>query len=195
MDEKQDVSPWDADDKVMIIMRGLPWCGKSYRAKELAGESGEIFSTDDYWYQVNYPNKPDEYSFNPRFLGAAHKWNQLRAQRAVDMGKKLIVIDNTNTMASEFCCDYAKYAHWQNYKVCIEEPTSDRWLEIRELLKRKRDNKKALKQWAVDLAEGSKETHNVPFFAIERMMWRWECDLTPEMVIEKCCQQHIGEKS
>jgi len=188
MDETQDVSPWDAEDKVLIIMRGLPWTGKSYRAKELAGETGEIFSTDDYWYQVNYPDKPDEYSFNPRFLGAAHKWNLLRAQRAVDMGSKLIVIDNTNTVASE-PFPYVQYATWQNYKICIEEPTSERWLEIRELLKRKRDNKKALKQWAVDLAEGSKETHNVPFFAIERMMWRWQCDLTVDQIL------NTGEKS
>lgn len=185
MDE-QEVHPWDSKDKTLIVMRGLPWCGKSYRAKELAGSSGVIFSTDDYWYQVNYPDKPDEYSFNPRFLGHAHKWNQLRAHRAMDIGEKLIIIDNTNTIASEIK-PYAEYGSWQGYKICIEEPTSPRWLEIRELLKSKRQNKKALKDWAVQLAEGSKETHNVPFFAIERMMWRWECDLTVEKV--------LGEKS
>lgn len=183
--------------KTLVILRGLPWTGKSFRAKQLLEEAakdeitGEIFSTDEYWYKVNCPEKPDEYNFNQRFLGAAHKWNQLRAHRAIDIGTPLIIIDNTNTIASEFCCDYARYAHWQGYKICIEEPTTDRWLEIRELLKSKKENKKELKDWAVKLAEGSKETHNVPFFAIEKMMWRWESDLTPEFVIEKCCQQHI----
>jgi hypothetical protein len=63
-------------------------------------------------------------------------------------------------------------------------------LEVRELLKHKKQNKKALKEWAVKIAEGSKETHSVPFFAIERMMWRWECDLVPEQVIQKCLDQH-----
>lgn len=180
--EDTEVSPWDAEDKKLIIMRGLPWCGKSYRANELKGESGVIFSTDEFWYVMNHPERPDEYSFNPRYLGHAHKWNQLRAQRAIDMGEKLIIIDNTNTVPSE-PKPYVEYAHYQNYKICIEEPTSPRWLEIRELLKDKRANKKALKEWAVELAEGSKETHNVPFFAIEKMMWRWHNDLTLDDIL------------
>ena len=164
-------------EKTLIIMRGLPWTGKSTRAKELAGETGLIYSTDDYWYQVNHPEKPDEYSFNPRFLGAAHKWNQLRAQRSIDMGEPLIIIDNTNTTPSE-PKEYVQYALWQDYKICIEEPTSPQWTEIAPLLLRKRDNKKELKEWAKKLAEGSKENHNVPFFAIEKMMWRWHNNMT-----------------
>ncbi len=170
--------------KTLIIMRGLPWTGKSYRAKELAENEELIFSTDDYWYEVNFPKKPDEYSFNPRQLGAAHKWNQLRAQRAIDVGETPIVIDNTNTTASE-PLPYVEYAHWQEYKICIEEPTSERWLEIRGLLQSKKSNKKELKEWAAKLAEGSKETHNVPHFAIERMMWRWQCDLTVDQILKE----------
>jgi len=183
-------------EKKLIVLRGLPWTGKSYRAKQLLEEAakdgiqGLIFSTDDYWHQVNYPDKPDEYSFNPRFLAYAHKWNQLRAHRAIDIGEKLIIIDNTNTVASEFCCGYAKYAHFQDYKICIEEPTSERWLEIREILKNKRANKKLLKNWAVTLAEGSKGIHNVPFFAIERMMWRWENNLDPDFILNNCKELH-----
>lgn len=184
--------------KTLIIMRGLPWCGKSYRAKELVQEfraktgtdEGVIFSTDDFWYQVNHPERPDEYSFSQRLLGAAHKWNQLRTQRAIDLGHPLILVDNTNTMAAEFCCPYAKYAHWQDYAVQIEEPTSDHWQEIRGLLYNKRANKKELKEWAQKLSAGSVETHNVPEFVIEKMMWRWECDLDPQTVIEECVQSH-----
>lgn len=182
-------------EKKIIIMRGLPWTGKSYRAKELS-EDGKIpiLSTDDFWYQVNKPDKPEEYSFNHRYLSQAHKWNQLRAQKLINLGESLI-IDNTNTTAKEFCCDYAKYAHWQDYKVCIEEPTSDRWLEIRELLADKnKENKKKLREWAKTLTEGSKGVHNVPQFAIERMMWRWESDLDPETVIEECCEKHQDKK-
>ena len=178
------------DGKTLIIMRGLPWCGKSTRAKELAGETGQIFSTDEYWYKVNFPDRPEEYSFNHHYLAAAHKWNQLRTQRRIDMGDPLLIVDNTNTTAKEFCCEYVRYAHFQDYKSRIEAPTSPWWLEIRELLKHKKQNKKALKEWAVKIAEGSKETHSVPFFAIERMMWRWECDLVPEQVIQKCLDQH-----
>ena len=174
---------FEMDDKKLIIMRGLPWTGKTHRSKELAGEEGVIFSTDDYWYEVNYPDKPDEYSFNRRFLSGAHKWNQLRAHRAIDMGNPLVIIDNTNTTAWE-PKPYVQYALWQDYKVCIEEPTSDRWKEISQLLLRKRDNNKALKDWAKKLAEGSVEKHSVPFWAIEKMMWRWHCNLTVQEILD-----------
>ena len=172
--------------KTLYIMRGLPWTGKSYRAKELAEDESLIFSTDDYWYEVNHPEKPDEYSFNRQFLPGAHKWNLLRAQRAIELGKSPIIIDNTNTVASEPkpYVEYATLCFPGEYKICIEEPTSERWLEIRQLLCDKKSNKKELKEWAAKLAEGSKESHSVPHFAIERMMWRWMCDLTVEQILE-----------
>lgn len=170
------------EKKTLIIMRGLPWTGKSYTAKSLKGEHGVIYSTDEYFYTVLKPDKPDEYSWNPRFLADAHRWNRVRAQAAIEQGVTPIIIDNTNTTASEPKC-YVEYAHYQDYDVVVQEPTSDRWMEIRELLLDKRANKKALKDWAKKLEEGSKETHSVPFFAIERMMWRWENNITLEDIL------------
>ena len=41
--------------KRLILMRGLPGSGKSYRAKEIhanAAGSAAIFSTDDYWGKI-----------------------------------------------------------------------------------------------------------------------------------------------
>lgn len=172
------------EDKVkkLIIMRGLPWTGKSYRAKELAGDTGLIFSTDEYWYKIRKPDQPDHYSFNPRYLADAHNWNQQRTFRKIELGEPLIIIDNTNTTSSE-PKKYVEYAHWQDYEINIEEPTSERWLEIRELLFDKKGNKKQLKQWAAKLAEGSKESHSVPQWSIERMMWRWESNLSVEQIL------------
>lgn len=189
-----------SDEKTLIVMRGLPSTGKSTRAKELlellivpeaAPEPGKgIFSTDEFFYIKVKPDKPKEYSFDRGYLGAAHKWNLLRVQDAINWSWPLVIIDNTNTTAKEFCCGYAKYGFWQGYKICIEEPTSERWMEIRQLLTDKRANKKALKEWAAKLAEGSRETHGVPAYAIEKMMWRWECDLDPENVVRICEEQH-----
>lgn len=180
--------------KSLIIMRGLPWTGKSFQAKKLAENPdfpGIIYSTDEYWYKVNFPDRPEEYSFNRNLLGQAHKWNQLRAQRAIDVGTPLIIIDNTNTMSDEFCCGYAKYASYQGYEVSIQEPTSDRWQEISELLRDKKRNWKKLREWAEVLAEGSKETHNVPALVIERMMRRWQCDLDPKKILAECIEKHV----
>lgn len=106
------------------------------------------------------------------------------------MGHPRIVVDNTNITADTFCCDYIRYAHFQGYKISIEEPTSDWWLEIRELLKRKRDNSDKLKKWAKFLAEKNEETHKCPLWVIERMMWRWENDLVPDKVLETCLETH-----
>lgn len=172
----------EATEKKVIIMRGLPWTGKSYRANELKGENGLIYSTDEYWYKVRKPDQPEHYSFNPRYLGDAHRWNQQRFDRSVELGHPLIIVDNTMTTGSE-ALHYAQYASWQDYQIVVEEPTSERWLEIRELLRDKRGNKKELKDWANKLAEGSKTTHGVPAWSIERMMWRWECDLTVEAIL------------
>lgn len=164
-------------------MRGLPASGKSYRAKELAGDKGLIFSTDEYWYKIHKPELPDEYSFKLNMLGVAHKWNQLRANRAVDVGEPLIIIDNTNTTISEIR-PYASYAHFQGYKVCIEEPTSPWWQEIRLYLRDKRSYKRELREWAFKLEEMSKASHNVPWLAFEKMMRRWDNNVTPERLID-----------
>ena len=42
--------------KELVILRGLPSAGKSYTANQLKGETGVIYSTDEYWYKVNFPH-------------------------------------------------------------------------------------------------------------------------------------------
>ncbi len=160
---------------MLIIMRGLPASGKSYRAKELKGENGVIFSTDDFFYKHVKPDKPDEYSFNPQFLGEAHKWNLRQAEKAIfsENPPNPIIIDNTNTQVWE-PKKYVTLAHSMNLAIEIHEPTSDHWQKIKILLQDKRKNKEELKNWAKFLEDLSKKTHSVPFFAIEKMMWRWE---------------------
>ena len=157
----------------LIILRGLPWSGKSYRAKELAGKDGLIFSTDEYWYKIEDGKNPNIYSFNPNKLKQAHEWNQHRAKEAIQRGKPLIIIDNTNVRKSE-PKPYIEMGLVCDYEIMIEEPTSAHWLELRPLLSDKNKNSANLKKWAAFLAKGSKETHNVPQEAIERMMFRWE---------------------
>ena len=171
--------------KTIIILRGLPCSGKSFKAKKLveASPEGVVYSTDEFWHTQVKPEKPDDYNFVPRFLGQAHKWNQLRAQKSIELGHPLIIIDNTNVSAQEIF-PYASYAHYQGYEVEIQEPESEWWLQIRELLYDKRVNKQEIKKWAFELAEKSKLTHNVPQWSIERMMWRWQPDLTLDTILQ-----------
>jgi len=169
-------------DKTVIIMRGLPWTGKSTRAKELAGEEGLIFCTDDYFYTEVEPDKPEEYSWAAKYLPQAHKWNLLRFQDAVHWEKPLLIVDNTNVVPSEPKA-YVEYAHINGYDIRIEEPTSPQWLELKPLLYNKKANRQALKEWSEKLAEGSKETHGVPPWVIERRMWKWCNDMTVEQIL------------
>lgn len=180
----------------MVILRGLPSCGKSYRANQLVEEAAKdgveavIFSTDEYWYKILKPELPDEYSFNLSYLADAHKWNKRRTQRAIELGHPYIIVDNTNITSKVFCCDYLKYAHCQEYACSIEEPTSNHWKEIRELLYRKKQNEEQLKSWAAKLAEISLKTHKVPQWSIERMMWKWENNLEVSKILDICIKEH-----
>jgi len=106
----------------LIIMRGLPGSGKSTTAWELAGKDGIVLSTDDY-FMID-----DEYQFNPKKLGAAHKWNQERARQQMGLGVDPIVIDNTNVQPWE-AKPYVEMADEMGYEVKIAEPESPWWKE------------------------------------------------------------------
>ena len=172
-------------------MRGCPACGKSFRAKELAEiHQGKIYSADDFWYQINCPEKPEEYSFDGRFLKDAHQWNRRRVENAVDSGESCIILDNTNIAIADFCC-YATYAHLRGYSVTIEEPTSPWWLEMRKLLSVKEENEEELKIWAENLAKINEKTHKVPAKTIEKMIRRWQNVVDLEQLMTDCQNCHF----
>jgi predicted kinase len=77
-----------------IIMRGLPGCGKSTLAADLAREAPlDVFSTDDYF--------GDPYAFDPSKIGEAHSWNLRRWIEAAQKGERDIACANTNIHVSE----------------------------------------------------------------------------------------------
>jgi hypothetical protein len=147
-----------------------------------------IFSTDDYWHEVEDKKNPKIYSFNPNKLKQAHRWNFERFKKAVDLAKPLVIVDNTNVTSKEFCCTYLRYALQNNYSASIEEPTNTHWLKIRDVLVEK--DSETIKEWAFYLAQGSQATHNVPQHVIEKMMWKWETNLDLDSVISNCNQKH-----
>lgn len=139
-------------DKILYIMRGLSGSGKSTLAKEL-GVEGQIFSTDDLFIENG------EYKFNPGKLGINHKANQQRAIQAMIEGKTPIVIDNTHTQSWE-AKPYVEAGICHGYEIRFAQPETD---------------------WAFDPEQlASKNTHGVPKVAIERMLARWEENMTVE---------------
>ena len=78
----------------VVILRGLPGCGKSYFVRELrrAGREVMVVSADDYFQKNGY-------QFDPDALGEAHKACFRRYLEAVTGRKRVadvLVVDNTN---------------------------------------------------------------------------------------------------
>lgn len=92
------------------IMRGCSGSGKSTYVKKNFPDA-QVFSSDDFWM------KDGKYVFDPKRLGEAHAWNLRRFTQAVmelsepeatDCDEDyLLVVDNTNTTATEFAPYYA----------------------------------------------------------------------------------------
>jgi len=76
--------------KKLVIMRGIPGCGKStYVRTQLQG--AKVFSADD-WFM-----RSGKYDFKPQEIGQAHEHCFRRFMQAVQKGEPRIVVDNTNT--------------------------------------------------------------------------------------------------
>ena len=160
---------------IIYIMRGVPGSGKSFDAKNLAGDPSRVFSTDDWFEQ-----QPGGYRANWAVdkLFKAHKWNENRVRAALQRGLTPVVVDNTN-MSSRDARPYVEMARQYQYWPEIKESTSPWWAKITELLKNKALNADELNSWAEKLSTGFehdgkeiKNTHGVPSFAIERRCFR-----------------------
>jgi|TARA_B110000259_G_C14007145_1_gene398297 predicted ABC-type ATPase len=97
--------------KALIILRGVPGCGKSTVA-EILSEKGKypICCADDFFM------KDGEYKWNPKQLGFAHKWCQDKARRALDDDLDVVIIANTSTKEKDYNA-YAKMGDIRGYTV------------------------------------------------------------------------------
>lgn len=165
-------------DKVLILMRGLPSSGKSYRALELAGGNDAIvFSADKFWGKSR-----EEYLANwcRDRLHLAHAWCQRLVKEAMERAEPLVVVDNTHTKMSEMSV-YYKMAVEHGYTIRIEEPTSPWWLnDIAPYLADKVTHRVKLREAVLFLHEKNKETHGVPLDTMQAMMDRYQPNVTVE---------------
>lgn len=147
--------------KRLVILRGISGSGKSTLAKALLEEEprGVVYSTDDFF--IN--KETGEYQFNGAAIGRAHAWNQRRAEKAMQEGIPLVIIDNTNTQKWE-AKPYVEFGLKYNYEIEFKEPTTP---------------------WAKNAEElAKKNVHGVPIEAIQRMLDRWETDFTIENILK-----------
>ena len=146
-------------DKILYILRGCPGSGKSTLARELRGEEGQVFSTDEYFVRSD-----GEYVFDPKKVAVYHKRNHEKAREAISEGVSPVVIDNTNTTAWEMR-PYVETGFRHGYRVQFVEPDTP-WRYDPEQLTRR-------------------NSHGVPLESIKRMLKRFQKHPTVENVLGK----------
>jgi len=81
--------------KKVIILRGLPGCGKTTYVRANF-PAALVVSADDYFVGTD-----GVYRFNPAGIGEAHGSCFRRFIAALQAGEELVVVDNTATMIAE----------------------------------------------------------------------------------------------
>lgn len=89
-------------NKHLIILRGVPGCGKSTLAEYISIindsdsiKKSTICCTDDFFI------KDGVYKWEPSKLKLAHKWCEDNCKKAMEVGETRIIIANTNTTEKE----------------------------------------------------------------------------------------------
>ncbi|XP_018578614.1 NEDD4-binding protein 2-like isoform X2 [Anoplophora glabripennis] len=150
--------------KVLVIVRGVPGCGKSYLAKRILESTIgldnnyylHILSADDFFFQSGV------YRYDSSKISEAHGWNHNRAFQALSRGFSPVIIDNTNTQMWEMK-PYAMMATDYGYIIEILEPDTHWCSNDKELAKR--------------------NTHGVPKSKIRDMLDRYEKNITSQKLL------------
>ncbi len=169
--------------RTVILMRGLPSCGKTTTANQLAGENGLVCEFDEYFY-TQVGDDPNKYDWNDKLLPKARKWNLDRFSQAVNAHINPIIVDDCNCRPTRFAKQHVIIALAGGYNVIFREPTSPWWTKIRSLLADKKANHPALVEWAKKLTAMSKGTHRVPLSTFIRRIEQWQNVMTiPDILL------------
>lgn len=155
--------------KNLILMLGVPGCGKSYTVNQLCEqvEDTVVASADDFFDAL-----PGGYKVNWKasLLHIAHSKCRSKAEEAMEAGVSQVIIDNTNLRIKDVK-PYVNKALECGYEIKVVEPSSPWWKEIRAgLLDNPTD--KQFEDWATILTE--KNLHGVPHETLVRMLKSWK---------------------
>jgi predicted kinase len=161
--------------KKLYLMHAPPGAGKSFTARQLAGETGVVYATDDFFPEDrgNYQalaKKAIEKGFWGRMLCKFHMQNVQRTIEAMERGVSPIVIDNVNNRRKE-AQPYIDAGKQHGYSIEIAEPDCPRWQEIRQMLWNKKFYEAELRKAAEELA--ARNQHGVPADRIFQFLMEW----------------------
>ena len=173
--------------RLVYLMRGLPSCGKSWTARQLAGSDGVVLETDRYFH-TEVGDDPTQYDFNDELLPTARDWIFAQFVESIRAERSPIVLDRGNGRNEE-TRRFAAYAVANDYVVQLREPDSPWWQELSVLLKyRQFLDPQVLDTWAQRLSTKSRSTHRVPTVTIRRWMNSWKSDLSVDDILGRTSQ-------
>lgn len=165
-------------DKQLVIVRGLPGGGKSTLAAALVEKAEKQNQTVVVCNCDEYFMVKGEYKFNGSKLGLYHGKCLEKAQKAIDEGVDVVIIDNTNVCLADFKA-YVQYALNSDYIVTLMEPDTawNKDRNVEELMKM--------------------GTHNVPKSSYDKMLSKWEDtdDVLEELAEQLCCEFDLISQS
>jgi len=102
--------------KAVYIISGVPGCGKSTIAKQIAGETGVVCEADAFFY-VN-----GVYEWKPENLKVVHNKCFDKFKKAIDDGVETVINSNTNATIKEWARynDYAIENGYTVFKMIVE---------------------------------------------------------------------------
>jgi hypothetical protein len=95
-------------NKELILLRGVPGCGKTTFAESIRSRHGEMIATDEFF------ETDGGYDFDPSKLGEAHEWCRSETEKMMESGTPQVIVHNTFTQVWEMIAYYsmaAKYGY------------------------------------------------------------------------------------
>lgn len=180
---RQIVTVTATKNKRMILMRGLPSCGKSTTSRNIAAREGGVVYEFDSYFNTQVGNDPTEYNWSKSLIPQAREWHYGRVRDAVERGLSPIIVDN-NAHLNMRTRKMVNHAVKHGYTIELREPDAPWWPEIRPLLQNYKANKKELKKWAKHLSQLNQSTHRVSTEQIMKKAQRWIPHLTVEDIMD-----------
>lgn len=103
--------------RIVYILRGVPGCGKSTVAKNIAGDTGTICEADHYFWDAD-----GVYRYDSSKIGLAHEYCKNMFLNALDFQAPIIVVSNTNIDPAHFSFyeEKARAADYQVFHMIVE---------------------------------------------------------------------------
>lgn len=170
-----------ASDKRLVLMIGLPSCGKTTKSRAMVRPGEALFEFDQFFY-TEVGTDPEIYDWTRSLMGDAKRWNLERITEALDEGVSRVIVDSDN-QAHAYTKLYVEHAVRLGYEVEFCEPDTIWWQEIRTLLRDKEKNAEQLDRWAQKLSHMSRGTHRVGVATFRRRIRHWIPDITVEHIL------------